>query len=222
MLPDRNRRFYNANHVSFLKSACLSARLQYLYAFNIVPMKVMDPSELVKQPQDVTEKPFSPSADTNRQKTSFGAAFEEVTAGRWPSRQTRHRASSLTFQPAVLPAQEPPRQFFYDLNRKQGGGRGRKRPSEGEGRGPQQHHDRDGHHRGQPKQPRRPRESCDTCGQCVWILLQIGLFVHSSAFWSLLVLPGQPSGGETPRHQHRDTREFQSVPHATATPFQKG
>lgn len=32
--------------------------LQYLYAFSIVPMSSMDPAELVKQPQDVTENPY--------------------------------------------------------------------------------------------------------------------------------------------------------------------
>lgn len=32
--------------------------------------------------------------------------------------------------------------------------------------------------------------------------------VCSSALGSMLVLSGQPSGGETPRHQHRNTREF--------------
>lgn len=43
-------------------------------------MKVMDPSELVKQPQDVTENPFARSAkdDGNRQKTGFSLAAEEV------------------------------------------------------------------------------------------------------------------------------------------------
>lgn len=153
----------------------------------------MDPSELVKQPQDVTEKPFSPSTDTSRQKTSFSAAAEEVTAERWSSRETRHRAS-LTFQPTVPPVQEPARQFFFDLNRKQGGGRGRKRPSEGEGRGRQQHHDGDGHHRGQPKQPRRPRESHDTCDQCVWILLQIWHLTWMLIYFISASCTAQPSG----------------------------
>ena len=32
--------------------------LQYLYAFNIVPLKHLDTSELVKQPPDVTESPY--------------------------------------------------------------------------------------------------------------------------------------------------------------------
>ena len=32
--------------------------LQYMYAFNIVPMVSMDKNELVKQPPDVTEFPY--------------------------------------------------------------------------------------------------------------------------------------------------------------------
>lgn len=39
----------------FPEPLCL---LQYLYAFSIVPMSSMDPAELVKQPQDVTENPY--------------------------------------------------------------------------------------------------------------------------------------------------------------------
>lgn len=43
-------------------------------------MKAMDPSELVKQPQDVTENPYRrPVKDkTDAQKTSFSTAEEEV------------------------------------------------------------------------------------------------------------------------------------------------
>lgn len=33
-------------------------------------------------------------------------------------------------------------------------------------------------------------------------------FMCSSAVWSLLVLFGQSSGGETPCYQHRNSREF--------------
>lgn len=129
--------------------------------------------------------------------------------------------SDLDLRLSGRSVQEPPRQFFFDLNRKQGGGRGRKRPSEGEGRGRPQYHDGGGDHRGQPKQPRRPRESCDTCDQCVWslrFLYFIFCFVNSSTSWSLLVLSGQPSGGETPRHQHRDTRECQTEHQAKQSP----
>uniref|UniRef100_A0A669QNU1 CWF19-like protein 1 n=1 Tax=Phasianus colchicus TaxID=9054 RepID=A0A669QNU1_PHACC len=34
------------------------SKKKYLYAFSIVPMSLMDPAELVKQPQDVTENPY--------------------------------------------------------------------------------------------------------------------------------------------------------------------
>lgn len=54
--------------------------LQYVYAFNIIPMKNMDPAELVKQPQDVTENPYRrPTKDkTDTQKPAFSTAEEEV------------------------------------------------------------------------------------------------------------------------------------------------
>uniref|UniRef100_A0A8D3CJA9 CWF19-like protein 1 n=1 Tax=Scophthalmus maximus TaxID=52904 RepID=A0A8D3CJA9_SCOMX len=62
-LPYRNHVVLqeNAQHVSrFIALATVNnpAKKKYLYAFNIVPMKTMDPSELVKQPQDVTENPY--------------------------------------------------------------------------------------------------------------------------------------------------------------------
>ena len=34
---------------------------KYLYAFSIVPMKLMDAAELVKQPPDITENPYRKS-----------------------------------------------------------------------------------------------------------------------------------------------------------------
>lgn len=44
-------------------------------------MKTMDPSELVKQPQDVTENPYKRAAKdkTDTQKSSFSAAEDEVS-----------------------------------------------------------------------------------------------------------------------------------------------
>ncbi|TWW64906.1 CWF19-like protein 1 isoform X1 [Takifugu flavidus] len=163
-----------AHHVTrFIALATVNnpAKKKYLYAFNIVPMKVMDPSELVKQPQDVTENPFARSAkdDTNRQKTSFSLAAEE----------------------------EPPQQFFFDLNRKQGGGRGRKRPSEGEGRGRGQYQDGGGDRRGQPKQPRRPPQPSGPCWFCLaspqvekHLVISIGTHCYLA----------MAKGGLTPRH----------------------
>ncbi|XP_047431352.1 CWF19-like protein 1 [Mugil cephalus] len=118
-LPYRNHVILqeNAQHVSrFIALAAVNnpAKKKYLYAFNIVPMKTMDPAELVKQPQDVTENPYrrpKDKADAKKNVQAFGAAEEE----------------------------EPSQQFFFDLGSNRGGGgprgRGRKRPSDGDGRG---------------------------------------------------------------------------------------
>ncbi|XP_077565675.1 CWF19-like protein 1 [Stigmatopora nigra] len=62
-LPYRNHTVLqeNAQHVTrFIALAAVNnpAKKKFLYAFNIVPMKTMELSELVKQPQDVTESPY--------------------------------------------------------------------------------------------------------------------------------------------------------------------
>uniref|UniRef100_A0A8C4ZG44 CWF19-like protein 1 n=1 Tax=Gadus morhua TaxID=8049 RepID=A0A8C4ZG44_GADMO len=95
-LPYRNHMVLqeNAQHVSrFIALASVSnpAKKKYLYAFNIVPMKSMEPSELVKQPQDVTENPYRRSGKEKLQrgKTGLDPAEEE----------------------------EPAAQFFFDLSR---------------------------------------------------------------------------------------------------------
>ncbi|KAM3588271.1 uncharacterized protein V6R79_025226 [Siganus canaliculatus] len=116
-LPYRNHVILqeNAQHVSrFIALSTVNnpGKKKYLYAFNIIPMKTMDPVELVKQPQDVTENPyrFSTKDKAEKQKPSFSTEEEE----------------------------EPARQFFFDLGQKQGGGppgRGRKRHPDGDGRG---------------------------------------------------------------------------------------
>uniref|UniRef100_A0A8C9XBI8 CWF19-like protein 1 n=1 Tax=Sander lucioperca TaxID=283035 RepID=A0A8C9XBI8_SANLU len=100
-LPYRNHVILqeNAQHVSrFIALAIVNnpAKKKYLYAFNIIPMKTMDPSELVKQPQDVTENPYRcPTKDkTDKLKTGFSTTEEE---------------------------EEPGQQFFFDLSKKQGG-----------------------------------------------------------------------------------------------------
>ncbi|KAJ0056964.1 hypothetical protein NL108_000776, partial [Boleophthalmus pectinirostris] len=109
-LPYRNHVVLqeNAQHVSrFIALANVSnpAKKKYLYAFNIIPMKSMDPVELVKQPQDVTENPYRrvTKDKTDAAKPSFKSEEEE-----------------------------PVSQFFFDLSRNQGN---RKRPSDGRGRG---------------------------------------------------------------------------------------
>ncbi|ERE80425.1 CWF19-like protein 1 isoform X1 [Cricetulus griseus] len=64
---------------------------KYLYAFSIVPMKLMAAAELVKQPPDVTENPY-------RESGKAAAIGKHVPA----------------------PQEEPACQFFFDLNEKQG------------------------------------------------------------------------------------------------------
>uniref|UniRef100_A0A672HVK9 CWF19-like protein 1 n=1 Tax=Salarias fasciatus TaxID=181472 RepID=A0A672HVK9_SALFA len=93
----------NAQHVSrFIALATVNnpAKKKYLYAFNIVPMKTLDPSELVRQPQDVTENPYRRTDGADNRKTSFGAAADD---------------------------EEPAGQFFFDLGGRRGGG---KRPDQ--------------------------------------------------------------------------------------------
>ncbi|XP_030642353.1 CWF19-like protein 1 [Chanos chanos] len=113
-LPYRNHVVLqeNAQHVTrFIALATVNntAKKKYLYAFNIVPMKNMDPAELVKQPQDVTENPYRKTMKEGK-KAKPPAAAEE----------------------------EPPAQFFFDLGKKkqqhqqQHSAGGRKRPSDGD------------------------------------------------------------------------------------------
>ncbi|XP_077355654.1 CWF19-like protein 1 [Festucalex cinctus] len=121
-LPYRNHMVLqeNAQHVTrFIALATVNnpAKKKYLYAFNIIPMKTMDPLELVKQPQDVTENPYRRLAKDEKEtlKSGLGATEEE----------------------------EPSAQFFFDLSGGRGGGRGargrgRKRPPEGDWAGRKQ------------------------------------------------------------------------------------
>ncbi|KAK0154510.1 CWF19-like protein 1 [Merluccius polli] len=161
-LPYRNHMVLqeNAQHVSrFIALASVNnpAKKKYLYAFNIVPMKSMDPSELVKQPQDVTENPYRRSGKdkTQRDRTGFDPAEEE-----------------------------PASQFFFDLSR---GGRGGRSGGRGPGqeaalrRGPPPlgrgeagpggpggaPGDGDGQHHMQPRQPRRPPQPTGPCWFCL-------------------------------------------------------
>ncbi|KAF3859672.1 hypothetical protein F7725_022071 [Dissostichus mawsoni] len=68
------------NHVVLQENA-----QHYLYAFNIVPMKALEASELVKQPQDVTENPyrFCSKDKTGKQRPSFNTTEEEEPAGQF-------------------------------------------------------------------------------------------------------------------------------------------
>ncbi|XP_077180286.1 CWF19-like protein 1 isoform X2 [Paroedura picta] len=93
-LPYRNHAVLqeSAQHVSrfiALASVGNADKRKYLYAFSILPMSSMDSSELVKQPQDVTENPFR-------------------GPGGWV-----HGAQQL---PGA--EEEPMHQFFFDLSSK--------------------------------------------------------------------------------------------------------
>ncbi|NXW10686.1 C19L1 protein, partial [Fregetta grallaria] len=96
LLPYRNHTVLQETpqHVSrFIALADVgnTSKKKYLYAFSIVPMSLMDPAELVKQPQDVTENPYRKSRK-EAQKTKAPLCAEE----------------------------EPACQFFFDLNKHQG------------------------------------------------------------------------------------------------------
>ncbi|CAL1568360.1 unnamed protein product [Knipowitschia caucasica] len=109
-LPYRNHVVLqeNAQHVSrFIALANVNnpAKKKYLYAFNIIPMKRMDPAELVKQTPDVTENPYR--------------------------RVTKDKKDAPT-QSFKAEEEEPVNQFFFDLSGNQGN---RKWHSDGRGRG---------------------------------------------------------------------------------------
>ncbi|XP_005602360.1 CWF19-like protein 1 isoform X2 [Equus przewalskii] len=95
-LPYRNHIVLqeNAQHATrFIALANVGnpEKKKYLYAFSIVPMKLMDTAELVKQPPDVTENPYRKSG----KEASIG---KQIPA----------------------PEEETACQFFFDLNEKQG------------------------------------------------------------------------------------------------------
>ncbi|XP_009008381.1 CWF19-like protein 1 isoform X2 [Callithrix jacchus] len=95
-LPYRNHIVLqeNAQHATrFIALANVGnpEKKKYLYAFSIVPMKLMGAAELVKQPPDVTENPYRKSG----QEASIGKQIP-------------------------VPVEESACQFFFDLNEKQG------------------------------------------------------------------------------------------------------
>uniref|UniRef100_A0A8C8S7M0 CWF19-like protein 1 n=1 Tax=Pelusios castaneus TaxID=367368 RepID=A0A8C8S7M0_9SAUR len=95
-LPYRNHVVLqeNAQHVSrFIALANVgnTSKKKYLYAFSILPMSSMDPAELGKQPQDVTENPYRKSGKEAQKAKQFSGAEEE-----------------------------PACQFFFDLSKRHG------------------------------------------------------------------------------------------------------
>ncbi|KFQ26910.1 CWF19-like 1, partial [Merops nubicus] len=119
-----------------------SSKKKYLYAFSIVPMSLMDPAELVKQPQDVTENPYR-KLQKEGQKTKAPLCAEVLL----PAPQCVHW---LWF--SFSKQEEPACQFFFDLNKHQG----KKRPSDGKERG-----------NSQPKQAKKPPQPTGPCWFCL-------------------------------------------------------
>ncbi|KFW73282.1 CWF19-like 1, partial [Pygoscelis adeliae] len=131
-----------------------TSKKKYLYAFSIVPMSSMDPAELVKQPQDVTENPYRKSRK-EVQKTKAPLCAEVPL----PSPSCAH-GFTLCIQGAYYNGlwfsfskqEEPACQFFFDLNKHQG----KKRPSDEKERG-----------NSQPKQAKKPPQPTGPCWFCL-------------------------------------------------------
>lgn len=129
----------NFLHLSHLFS------FQYLYAFSIVPMSLMDPAELVKQPQDVTENPYRKLRKGTQKTKVLGCAevlLQSVAWVRSVSVGCRYNKFWFSFSNQ----EETACQFFFDLNKHQG----KKRPSDGKDRGSSQ-----------TKQAKKPRKYVD-------------------------------------------------------------
>ncbi|XP_048124203.1 CWF19-like protein 1 isoform X2 [Alosa alosa] len=138
-LPYRNHLVLqeNAQHVSrFIALATVNnpAKKKYLYAFNIVPMKNMDPAELVKQPQDVTENPYR----------------RPVKDGQKPIHAAEEPASQYFFDLKKKP---------QGAGGGQGQELGRKRQSDGDSFPDRQHHQQPK----QPRKPPQPTGPCWFC-----------------------------------------------------------
>lgn len=82
-----------ARHVTrfvALANAGNKDKLKYLYAFNIVPLSKMETTDLVTQPEDVTECPYTPSAVlADKQEDEGQQFFYDMKAG--PPQRGRKR-----------------------------------------------------------------------------------------------------------------------------------
>ncbi|KFV85564.1 CWF19-like 1, partial [Struthio camelus australis] len=117
------------------------ALADYLYAFSIIPMSLMDPAELVKQPQDVTENPYQKlRKEAHKAKTLMCA---EVLL---------YFVCAICFPFLFSESLEWSCQFFFDLNKNQG----KKRPSNGKEKG-----------NSQPKQAKKPPQPTGPCWFCL-------------------------------------------------------
>lgn len=70
---------------------------QYLYAFSIVPMSLMDSAELVKQPQDVTENPYQKLQKRAQKTKVLGCAEVLLQSAAWMRSVTLWDAGTTGF-----------------------------------------------------------------------------------------------------------------------------
>ncbi|GFN87297.1 cwf19-like protein 1 [Plakobranchus ocellatus] len=130
-----------ARHVTrfvALANAGNKDKIKYLYAFNIVPLSKMDAAELVKQPEDVTECPYTPSSVlASKQEEEGQQFFYDMKAG--PPTRGRKRGQ----------------------HGERGGGGGRGRHEGRNGNGENRH--RDFHE----KKPRRDAQPAGPCWFCL-------------------------------------------------------
>ncbi|KFV69332.1 CWF19-like 1, partial [Dryobates pubescens] len=128
-----------------------AGKKKYLYAFSIVPMSMMDPAELVKQPQDVTENPYR-NLQKAAQKSRTALPAEVLLPS--PPQLCRVWVFLLNGLWFPCPKQEEAAcQFFFDLKKQH---QGKKRPSGGRERGDCQ-----------PKQAKKPPQPTGPCWFCL-------------------------------------------------------
>lgn len=79
-----------------------SCTFQYLYAFSITPLSLMEAAELIKQPTDVTECPYSETVRA-LQSQKVGLAVPFIKRDRVPAHSSTHthvvaRVPKISFQ----------------------------------------------------------------------------------------------------------------------------
>ncbi|XP_063073930.1 CWF19-like protein 1 [Engraulis encrasicolus] len=165
-LPYRNHVVLqeSAQHTSrFIALATVNnpAKKKYLYAFNIVPMKHMNPAELVKQPEDVTENPYRKALQEARRNAPTeepASQFFFDLGKKKPQHQRQHQHHNQQRHQGQGHQGHQGQGHQGQGGQDQGQWQGRKRPSDADQfPGDQQH----------PKQPRKPPQPTGPCWFCL-------------------------------------------------------